>query len=113
MPSSASLREWEKALRALGGRPEGGKRPDQLAVWRPANAGGWDWFDARSWDYCETPCTCLKRTTRGDRAFVYETGSDAAITAILDFQAAPGDRLPHWGYAAPAVFRPLPIPVPR
>jgi hypothetical protein len=84
-----------------------------LVVWKPANAGGWDWFDAREWEYCESVGTCLKRTVRGSRAFVYESGSAGAITAVLDFQGSPGEPLRDWGYVAPNVFRPLATPIPR
>jgi hypothetical protein len=112
VPTRAEIRAWERALLSQGGSDEGSfrKLPDQLLVWRPENAGSWDFFDAKSWDFCEALVSCLKRTVRGDRAFVYESGE--GITALVDFQGS-SYWLDDWGYVAPGVFRPLNCPVPR
>ena len=105
MPTRNSIRAWESYLTSVGGERHRARRaPDQLQVWRPENAGGWDAFDSHWWEYCEALSTCLKRTVRGDRAFLYESGE--GITALVDFQ---GETFwhDHWGYVAPALFRPI------
>jgi hypothetical protein len=112
VPSRAEIQAWEQALLAQGGLTQGtfGKLPDQLLVWRPESTESWDFFHTKSWDFCEALASCLKRTVRGDRAFVYESGD--GITALVDFQG-PTSRYENFGYAASGIFRPLHRPVPR
>jgi len=111
MPTKTAVSRWESFLRGIGATAEQEARlPDQLQVWRPENAGGWEAFDSHWWEYCEALSTCLKRTRRGDRAFVYESGE--GVTAIIDFQGETS-WLPDWGYVAPGLFRPLLSDIPR
>lgn len=111
MPSRAEIQEFEQALLAQGGLTQGtfGTLPDQLLVWRPENTD-WDFFRTKSWEDSLGIGSCLKRTVRGERGFVYESGD--GITALVDFQ---GPTVPteNFGYAAPCIFRPLHRPVPR
>jgi hypothetical protein len=111
VPSREEIAEFEQALFALGGLSQGtsGTLPDQLLVWRPENT---DWhsfltaWDESSWEIG----SCLKRTVRGNRGFVYEKGD--GITALVDFQGSTFDT-EHFGYAALCVVRPLHRPVHR
>jgi hypothetical protein len=113
VPSRAEIQQFEQALLAQGGLTQGTFRrlPDQLLVWQPENT---DWesfsFNTYSWVDSWDIGACLKRTVRGDRGFVYESGD--GITALVDFQG----RTVHtenFGYAAPCIVRPLHRPVPR
>ncbi len=85
VPSGAEIQEFEQALLAQGGLTQGtfGTLPDQLLVWRPENTD-WDFFPTKSWEDSLGIGSCLKRTVRGDRGFVYESGD--GIAALVDFQ---------------------------
>lgn len=113
MPSRAEIQQHEQALIAQGGVKLGsvGPLPDQLLVWRPENT---DWeslsFYTHSWVDSWDIGACLKRTRRGDRGVLYESGD--GITALVDFQG-PTDHTENFGFAAPCIIRPLERPVPR
>lgn len=113
MPNRVEIQRYERALIAQGGVQQGnvGPVPDQLLVWRPENT---DWeslsFNTHSWVDSWDIGACLKRTARGDRGVLYESGD--GITALVDFQG-PTDKTENFGFAAPCVVRPLRRPVPR
>jgi hypothetical protein len=113
VPSRAEIQEFEQALLAQGGLTQGtfGTLPDQLLVWRPENTD-WDSFSFHSYSWVDSwdIGSCLKRTVRGNRAFVYESGD--GISALVDFQG-PTVQTDSFGYAAPCIVRPLHRPVPR
>jgi hypothetical protein len=110
VPSRAEIQEFEQALLAQGGVTQGtGTLPDQLLVWRPENTD-FDFFRTKSWEESLGIGSCLKRTLRAERGFVYESGD--GITALVDFQG-PTFLTENFGYAAPCIFRPLLRPVPR
>jgi hypothetical protein len=113
VPSQAEIQEFEQALLAQGGLTQGKltKLPDQLLVWRPENVE-WESFSFNTYSWVDSwdIGACLKRTVRGDRGVVYESGD--GITALVDFQG-PTVRTEHFGFSAPCVFRPLQRTVPR
>ncbi|MCX5044684.1 hypothetical protein OG921_16070 [Aldersonia sp. NBC_00410] len=111
MPTRAEIQEFEEALLAQGGLTQGtiGMLPDQLLVWRPENTD-WDFFPTKRWEESLGIGACLKRTVRGERGFVYESGD--GITALVDFQG-PTFPTENFGRSAPCIFRPLRRPLPR
>jgi hypothetical protein len=99
-------------LHALLAKVEEGRRPARgeseitaVFPWAPE-------YVARIEDDSDGGSSCLRDTTRGTRAAIYQVHRDQAVVALFD-ATQPAEPDPDWGYHVKGRFTLVPSPVPR
>jgi hypothetical protein len=109
-----TIEDRTKTLIEHGAQPSAPRSPNQVVVMRPDEVDrALRWFEGDSWLREDYAVSVLKASSVGDRAVIYETGSDRrGLVGFWDVADLPV-RQNRWGYLAPGVIRPLPTPVRR